>query len=469
MHIQRIMDYLDTNVNEEERKIFNRLTVYVKKQSKKSFTMLVSVFNIDKKKFLLPPPAYADDSYVNKLEDLILYCKTIIEKKINISTFNPSKYYQGKQLDISTEESIDTLLKDLNTYNKYYTGVSVSDELVKNPLLILTLGIKKRFNTDLIEKHAFDYINNYALVEDNSASSSGLNYILDWNEGEEQPAILKDAIEDFYKKTGELYYISSEIGDRVSKDVGSLIRRKSNVDVQKSSILFNIFELILPCIAMTFSVLLLLITMISKNSIPFCNVLMTLSTIYGAFNLSLLLFRYGLKSRNEFSYSYEYYSVNKMKFICFSIFTAINSIIQFVYLIIYSDWLVNTVNSFGSFLNNSYYYQNNTGTTVIVITSSLGIVGISFLCMKFLKYHVPLIFSMISVGLLLMLIGVRMHLWEFIAFTNYTIVFTVIGVAMAMYLVFNYKKGKIKNCIILLLFLIDFLMLMISSDQFYLR
>ncbi|MFI3252102.1 MAG: hypothetical protein R3Y60_03060 [bacterium] len=473
-HVDKIMKFLDENIVEEDRKLYTKLSIHIKKSNTRSLNLLASKYNIDKKKYIFPPNARIDNNYLHRLEELILTCRWIISEKIDISTFNVERFHEKKQLDLSNLNKIIELLRHLKTFNMRHNAISVSKEVLESPLLILTITTKKKFDVQVLEKHAFDYFSNHALVEDKSRhfgpeesilSVSKKNYILDKNANlDVKPEIVKEAILDYFKTSGEFYYISAEAEAKVSKDVHAMIEKKNTSVAKKSSATFFTIEFIGPIIALLLSAVSLIISLTTNSSSMIATYILFFYTI---FNVVLYLYRHGLVKEDKHSFSAKYYKQKPKQFLYFGLIVGLTLILQVVNLYRYSDTVSDGIISIGAFLSSLYY--KDTSMFIVTIIIAVALIAIIICAIKFSRYHIPEIFTAISALLLFILISIRMHFWEFASFRNYSIVFSMVGVSILLYLLINSKRGKIKNLVLFSFFMLDFLLLILLNNQFYLR
>lgn len=471
--IDRVLNFLDENINESDRKLFTKLVIHVKKRNTRSLNLLASRYNIDTKKYLFPPNSVIDNVYLNKLEELILYCRKIIEEKIDISTFNVERFHQKKALDLSNLNKVSELLRQLKTFTIRHSHISVSQELVNSPLLILTIDIKKRLDISTIERHTYDYLNNYALIEDDGRevpSNSILdevkkNYIVSTSAAQDfKPSLVKEAILDYYNTSGEVYYISADVEEKVSRDVHAMIQRRSTSSAKKSNGLYVILELFAPFIAMIVSLIAIIIGSTSSMNTDF---LIYCLFAYSLFNIGLYMYRHGYVKEKKDAYCYSYYERHPRQFLYFGLIILFSFIIQITYMYLFSEEITSGFSALGDLLQ-SLYYKNGAMTVISLVLCALIVVGVG-VTLKFSKYHVCEIFTAISGVLCAMVIGIRGFFWQFASFRNYAISFTAIGVSLMIYLIIHYTRGKIKNIIILSIFLLDFVLIIALNNQFYLR
>ncbi len=472
-NIDRVMEFLDANIADSERKLFTKLVIHVKKRNTRSLNMLASNYNIDTKKFMFPPNSEIDNVYLNRLEELILYCRKIINEKIDISSFRVERFHIKKQLDLSNLNKVSELLRQLRTFNMRHAQMTVSKELIEAPLLILTLDAKKHLDIEAIEKHTYDYLNNYALVEDDGRaipSHSILDevkrdYIVSSSAAQDfKPALVREAILDYYNTSGEVYYISADVEEKVSNHVHAMIKRKSSTSAKKSNYTYFILELLVPLIALGLSLVCLLIGATTNMDI---DLLMYCLFAYSLFNIGLYIYRHGYVKEKKDEYCYTYYEQHPRQFLYFSLTILFSIIIQVTYMYLFSAEVSSGLSSLGNALKNWYY--NDGAMTILSIVICGLIVGGVGVTLKFSKYHVCEIFTGLAGALLVIIFGVRSHLWQFASFRDYAIAFTAIGVSLMIYLLIHFKRGRIKNLVILSLFLIDFIIIIILNNQFYLR
>lgn len=474
MQIERIMNFLDENINDVDRKLFTKLSIHIKKSNTRSLNMLASKYNIDKKLYMFPPNSQIDNVYLNRLEELILTCRRVVIEKIDISSFNVERFHVKKVLDLSNLNKLNELLRHIKTFNVKHDKISVSKEVVESPLLILTLTTKKRLDLEVLEKHAFDYFSNYALVEDKvkpvSPEMSILNvakknYILDKSiQSDLKPEIVKEAILDYFKASGEFYYISAETEEKVSKDVHAMIERKNTSVAKKSSFVHSLLEFFGPLVALITSLIVLIVTAITGSNLNFVAYLLFAYTI---FNTGLYMYRHGLVKGKEDSFSAQYYEQKPGKFLKFGLIILGSYLVQLIYIFIFGNEVSDGLSSLGSFLNGLYYNSGVMAALSIILCVML--LGGITATLKLSKYHVSEIFTAISALLLFIVFSIRTHFWQFAAFRDYSISFTAIGVGILMFLLINSDRGKIKNSILLSIFVLDFIILMASNNQFYLR
>lgn len=471
--IDRVVSFLDENITDSDRKLFTKLVIHIKKRNTRSLNMLASRYNIDTKKYLFPPNSVIDNTYLNKLEELILYCKKIIDEKIDISMFNVERFHLKKALDLSNLNKVSEVLRQLKTFNVRHNHISVSKELTNSPLLILTIDIKKRLDVSAIERHTYDYLNNYALVEDDGRDIPAhsildevkKNYIVSSSAAQEfKPALVKEAILDFYNTSGEVYYISADVEEKVSRDVHAMIQRRTNSSAKKSNMLYIVLELFAPFIAMIVSVLAIILgssTSMNTDFLVYC------LFAYSLFNIGLYIYRHGYVKEKKDAYCYSYYEKHPRQFLYFALIIIFSFIAQISYMFLFSVDVALGLSALGEFLN-SLYYNNSTMSIISMVLCALIVAGVG-VTLKFSKYHICEIFTAIAGVLCAIVMGIRGHFWEFASFRNYAISFTAIGVSLMIYLIIHYTRGRIKNIVILSLFILDFVLIIILNDQFYLR
>lgn len=472
-NIDKLMHYLDNNISDSDRKLFTKLSIHIKKSNTRSLNMLTTKYNIEMKKYMFPPNSAIDNIYLGRLEELILFCRKIIEEKIDISMFNVERFHQKNQLDLSNLNKVSELLRQLKTFNVRHNQISVSKELVDSPLMILTLDTKKRLDVDAIKKYTYDYLNNYAVIDSNGeqlAKNSILSevkkeYIVSAGSASEfKPELLKEAILDYYNTTGEIYYISADYEEKVSRDVHAMIRSKSTSSAKKSNMTYFVLELLAPFIALIvslFAILLGATTNMGTDLLVYCLFAYTL------FNIGLYIYRHGCVKEMKEAYSFSYYEKHPRQFLYFSLIILFSFIFQVMYMYLFSDELNTGLSSIASKLLSLYY--NNGAMSIITIVMCVILVTSVGVTLKYSKYHVSEIFTAVAGLLFAFIVGIRGHFWAFPSFRNYSICFTSIGVSLLIYLLIHYNRGRIKNSILLGMFLFDFLLLIVFNDQFYLR
>lgn len=480
MQIEKVMRYLDQNICDDDRKVYNKLLVHIKKRHTRTLNQLINTYNIDKKKFMFATATNLNDKYINKLESLIDMCRHIIEKKINISDFNAEVFHVGKCLDISTIHKIDGILNHLYSYNRYYSDISVSKELLKNPLLILTITTRKRLDLGLLEKHAYDFANNHALIEDkvqpvhsdlSAVNTFKKNYILDKdsNAGVQQ-VIIKEAIIDYFKTNGELYYISADDEEKVSRDVNALIESKSHFDGSTSNLFYKLFELIFPIANVAITSLLFLFSSIawlmsSNTHQVTLNVLIYILLGYSAFNLGLYIYRVKVLSEQKNSFCYNYYLKYPRRLKKYRVMSLTAIAVQLVYLLVFNNFF-EVIKQLDVLM--STLYQNKAAVSILTgVIISLGFFAM-LIANKFFTHQMPKICFVISLIYGSFVLFIRTNFLNFTAFKGASIFFSTMAITILLYLILEQKK-KVKCSIVLAILLLDVLLMCILNNEFYLR
>lgn len=473
MSVDKLLKFLDENISSDDRKLFSKLNIHIKKSNTRSLNMLVSRYNIDKRKYIFPPNYSIDDNYLNYLEELIKYCSYAIEQKIDVSSLDIERFHMKSLLDLSSSSKVVEILRQLRVLNTKHLKVSVSEELIKSPLLILTTTTRKQLDVGVIEKHTYDYLNNNALLEADTSRAkynsllreSKNEYILDKkNASEFKPEIVKEAILDYYKAKDECFYISSETEEKVSRDVHALIRKKSSSSIKKTNMTYYLLDFLVPLIILIVTCFSFILGAFTDMGIDF---LVHCLFAYTLVNVGLYVYRHGLVMGKRDEYCYKYYRNNKVKFVLFGVFVFSALGLQLLYMYLFGTGLTTSLSGIEDWLSVSFY--DDTAMSLLTTFICLIIVAIVALTLKFSKYHVSEIFTFIASILLGVTLGIRGFLWEFASFRNYAISFTAIGVSLLLYLLINVNRGKVKNLVLLSFFFLDFILLIVLNNQFYLR
>ncbi len=461
MHLNKLMDFLDQNISSEDRKIYNKLVAHIQKRHTKNLTALVSDYHIDKKKFLFPEQDKISDAYINKLESLITYCKKIIDNKINISKFDSNAFNVGRQLDISTVEKIDKILKHLYTYTQYYKEISISRELVKNPLMILTINTKKKVDSKPIEKHAYDFVNNHTLVQDkvvqlnNNQSNKKIDAIL-------EPKMVKEAIDDYFNTSGEFYYLSSEEQEKLSSKVMASIDIKNKEEEKSSTSFFNLAEFLIPLGVIALLILCFAFSVVSQISLW---IVVYIIVVYAIVNFGFLVNRLNKINENDRSFSAKFYSKRPKRFLIYKIMTGVIPTLCLVYLLIFNH-LYTIFSDIDDFLWK--FFDNQIATTIITtIVISLSF-GILFLANKFYKRQLSIVCLVMSILYFLTIIFIRANIMSFIVFSGASIYFSVFAITLLVYLLLQHKLKVVYGVFIGLL-LLDVVVMIALDNEFYFR
>lgn len=472
MQIEKLMKYLDTNIMESERKTYNKLLVHIKKRHSRSFSHLVTTYNIDTKKFLFAQGPNLNDNYINRLQELIEYCQTIIENKINISTYNASIFYVGKTLDISTSDKISSILRHLYTFDQYYNEISVSKELKKSPLLILTMNTRKRLDLGLLQKHAFDYCSNHALIEDkvqpvhtdlSEVGNYKKNYILDKDAsaGVKQE-VVKEAILDYFKSNGELYYISAEAEQKISRDINALIETKSTSEGKSSSFSYFILEYLIPMIGLIITYLVFAYSIITGNE---ASIFIYPILIYSLFNIILYIYRVNMLSKSSKSYCFNYYLRYPKRLKMFLVMFLVTIVTSILYLFVY-DGFIQILDVYSEWMSGLY------DSKAIINVATLSIIGIGLLAMLFsyiqYKHKLSSLFFIVSLCYTIPVIFIRTNIFNFVVFRGKSMYFSAFAISLLLYVIIDSKK-KFYHYLLLALFIADLLIMYFLDNEFYLR
>lgn len=472
MYTERLLNFLDQNIREDDRKVYNKLLSHIKKRHTKSLSSLVSTYNIDKNKIIFANGDDLTDNYINKLELLITYCKRIIDNKINISTYDASLFTSNGMLDLSDFYRVDDLLKYLYTFDKYYDEIVFSKDLIKNPLLILTITTRKRLDLGLIEKHAFDFCNNHAIVENqvkevhsdlSAISNFKKNYILEKKlDAIVEPEVVKEAIMDYFKSTGELYYICAETEEQVSRSVNALIESKSHQDGKSNSTKFKLFESLLPLVNSILCLSLIIFTLITKIDLT---IIAFLLFGYSAFTMGLYIKRIDEISDNRSSFTFKYYDKHPSALMRFKLLSGAGLSFSIIYLVFLSKFytLISTFNRWVFLMFNNQVIVS----ILTVVLISLGFV-LLLVGSKLFKKQFSNVGLGVSLFYLIIVLSIRTNLFSFMAYEGASIFFATFGLTTALYILLKYDV-KIRSTILLTLFVIDIIMLLILNDEFYLR
>lgn len=472
MYTEKLLSYLSKNINEEDRKVYNKLLTHIKKRHVKSLSSLVSAYNIDKKKIIFAAGEELTDDYINKLELLISYCRKIIDNKINISAYEPTVFMTDDLLDLSTSFRIEDLLQYLYTFDKYYDKISLSKDLDKNPLLILTSTTKKRLDLGLIEQHAYNFCNNHAIVKDqiqevhsdlSAVSNFKKNYILEKKQDAiVEPEIVKLAIKDYFESNDELFYLCADAEEQISKSINELIESKSHQEGVQSSSKFKLFEYTFPLINLIALILIYVFSIFTGMNLTFLAILFA---GYAIFTFGLYIIRVNVINDNSNSFSYKYYVKYPARLTQFKIFSIAALVLSFVYLFIFSNIHLVISNA------NLYLvrlYNNQVAITLLTgLLISLGFI-ILLVTSKLFKKQFSIVGFILSLFYIFIVFCIRTNLFNFIAYEGASIFFVVFAIALLLFLVLEHDN-KILNGIFLGIVLLDLIIMLVSNNEFYLR
>ncbi len=472
MQTEKLLNYLNQNINEEDRKTYNKLLNHIKKRHMKSLSALVSTYNIDKKKINFASGEQLTDDYINKLESLISYCKRIIDNKINISNYDASLFTFENLLDLSSANKIDNLLQYLYTFDTYYDKISISKDLVKNPLLILTITTRKRLDLGLIEKHAYDFCNNHAIVEDrieevdsdlSAINNFKKNYILENNyDAIVQPEIIKEAIMDYFKTNDELYYYCADTEERISKSVNALIESKSQQEGASSSFRFKLFDSFLPLVNVMLLVIMFIITIATGFKLTLLAVPLFM---YSIFTISLYFIRINTINDKKDSFSFKYYAKYASRLTRFKVLSVTGVVMSLVYLIFFTN-VYGMISAVNDWINKLYNGQAIV-TTLTILLIVIGAI-ILFLSSKLLKNQFFNISFFMAIFYLIIVLSIRSNLFNFTAFEGSSIYFSVFAIAIVLFTLLS-SDYKIRTSIFLAVLCLDIIIMLALNNEFYLR
>lgn len=484
MQVSRLVKFLEKNINAEDRKLLNKLNKHIAAKYVRELNLLVSSYNIDRKKVSFLEEERLNEQYIYSVNQLLLFCKRIIENKIDISKFNPKQFSAGKTIDLSSNTRVDLLIRHLRHYTKKYPDITFPEDIVNNPLSVLTIPLKRRIEIGLVDKAGRKNINKvprshaapaprvqtrtvggtrsqgygntqttgYALREDNSNLGDGGLYLQEdkgfnndfITDDENLSSIMLENPLDAITESGiPDEYISGDVADRVARERAYRRDKESKSTI---TIIYNLLDFVSPISVLFLTIIAFIIGLVTTNF-----ELMYLFSFLTIFNVCLFLYRLGLVTAKEESFAAGYYQHNFDKFKIFGVVVLIAVLLQIFYYLNFSQSFSNNIELFGDYL------LANRETVKIGVLVFLGIDLLLLISAAlFFKTHRYVIFISQAVTFYIFMLIVLLcakvtdvtSMWRpFYVLKDHLIYFVAITSGMLLYCIFNNKKTRLFSSI----------------------
>lgn len=464
MDVINLMKYLGENIPDSDRKLFNKLAGHANKRYQKNLIILLKKYKVERKKFIFATPDYINESYVNKVRELILACKNIIENKIDISAFNTSEFCVNKLLDISTKSKVDNILYTLRSFTMFYPNLTVSQELVESPLMILTPDTKKRLDMQLLERHAFEYCSNVALIEDykfnldddpSSPDRYKKNLIVDSVNKKFSDETIKDAIIDYFKNSDDLYYICDDVQKTLTENLKRFMTDKKT---KRINVPVFLLTTLIPLLNLLCAIVLLFISSMTYE-------VTTNIVLFGSIILAIVMLCYYaklLKDEEGITTTQYYLQNGKLTFESLKYILLSTIIAHAVNLLLFNQLFIDGLSSLVSPLTMIQMM-----VIVGVFMSLLLLCGV--LLNKLLDVKVEVLLTVFAILMLIFNLFIRTNFASFEVFESMSVFITALTVFALCYMITTYKGKEILYGMYVLVFVLDYIFCFVTINNVYLK